>query len=136
MFAIIAWDFEAVGAPSLIAVVSGNRSVVATLVDRTGAALQQHLMRLHHAVNTLVIGQELAALTVSASNHRAGTPIAITGRSIDHGFKLAAEFFVRQGATSPTRCPVGATRLERETPSVRPTALIAYPLAAIRERAR
>ncbi len=102
LFAIVAADLEAVGAPACISGGDSDTAVMPPFRTATGMTLQQQAMQLHDAVDAFWIGRCAPVFLRFAAQQRMDASIAIGWQVGDQPSDVGESFCVRQWRATTT----------------------------------
>ena len=94
LLAVVAADLEAIGAPTPIAFIYRNATVMPPL-DTAGVAIEQQAMDLHHAVDPFVIGRLAPGGQRLALEDGVDPPVTVGRQFGDDRLDLGHELVVR-----------------------------------------
>jgi len=118
LFAIVAADLEAIGAPAQVGLIDADAAVV-TALDPASMTVEQKAMNLHHPIDPFAIGGRTALGQGFAAQPGPDAGIAVGRHVVDDRLDLGQERFFRQGRTAsvlgralgrPLRHPRGEMR--------------------------
>ena len=99
LFAVVAADLEAVGAPAQIGARDSDAAVV-TALDPASMALEQKAMDLHHPIDPLAVGGRTALGHGFAAQPGPDAGIAVAWHVVDDCLNLGQQRLFRQGWTA------------------------------------
>jgi hypothetical protein len=102
LFAVVAGDFETIGAPAAVAGVDRDLAVVPTFLAAPAVSLQQQTVELHDPVDPLGIRRRSLVSFGLTAEQRMDATIAVGRQIIDHRTNIGDEITVGERRSSPT----------------------------------